>query len=1072
MSTKKFTNLTKFTLIKFLLSGLMRGTANLVTTISTFNSLFKAPDQTFILSQPNTTWKYSVITANADLVNELEDDSRFDKYIFNSAELLLGDSVGSVWSHEDVWLPSNRIISSGLAGQHLKKYLPAINVVSANLCAKLRYGYASNEYILVGDEVSKAIWDISGLVTLSENFGALFKTNNPELMQTYLDSLLMAIQYGNEPKFIKGLRFIRNRKMNANLTKIRSYNKEKIANRLADDRKGDYQDFLSFMLEMSDPISGKRISNASIENQIVALIVGINDTTRLATEWILYYLCMDRDLLIKAYAEVDSLFPDPNEQITSEKINQLDLLPRIFKEAQRICPSVSVIMRYALEDTEVLDGISVKKGTLFYLPLYAIHNNSKYWKNPSKFDPDRFLPEAEAQIKSGSYHPFGVAKRSCIGRGFAFVEVMTILVSLLRNFDLRLDPKYKLITESITAGAHPKDLKISFKFRSLGQNTGSRTTAGNNGVNDLGVPSNKQVDHQKCPFSATTEQSKPIASNLGGIDIAYGSNGGFGKSVARIVAQQARGYGFIPNIYELNDLPDRLQKNHKLLIITSTYNSSPPINAQRFVDLLKKGNLDFAGIDCAIIGLGDVTWQSSFMSIPLTVEKKVIAHGGNLMLPMLKLDVSNDDHQAFLDKWLIQFWGSSGVDVSASLQSQASYTISAIGQSPMISQFANMKYFKVLQNKELIQDEHAASEDRSTRLISFSIPPEFRYQAGDYVYILAYNSRPKIAKALRAFGLNSEDLISIDSDDSQSSWLPINSPISYWDLFMRYIDLNKTLTRSDFKFIESHLDGRLKQSAKKVLDLPDSAFNEKIRDKKVNLIDFLESIDYPAFPFAYALNILHPLKRRYYSISSSPLVSPQELSITVGVLKNPHSSGKGIFRGICSNYLESLNPGDFIRVGILESHFRLPEDASTPMIWVGAGTGIAPYRSFIQSRSALQAQGQQLGKCILIAGCRKPGYDQLYAQEWLEAERKGLIKVYWAFSRNIVDGALHKTYVQDVIESNKAELTELINAGANVYVCGDGETIGKSIPIAFGEELFTRLRAENRVYEDIWGGNK
>jgi cytochrome P450/NADPH-cytochrome P450 reductase len=142
------------------------------------------------------------------------------------------------------------------------------------------------------------------------------------------------------------------------------------------------------------------------------------------------------------------------------------------------------------------------------------------------------------------------------------------------------------------------------------------------------------------------------------------------------------------------------------------------------------------------------------------------------------------------------------------------------------------------------------------------------------------------------------------------------------------------------------------------------------------------------------------------------------------------------------------------------------------MIWVGAGTGIAPYRSFIQSRAILKAQGQQLGQCILIAGCRKPGYDQLYAQEWLEAEREGLIKVYWAFSRNIIDGVLHKTYVQDVIESNKTELTQLIHEGANVYVCGDSETIGKSIPIAFGEELFTRLRAEKRLHEDIWGGNK
>ena len=1072
MSTKTFSNLTKFTQIKFLLSAFRSGTANLVSTISTYNSLYESTDQTFMLPQPNTTWKYAVITANADLVKELEDDSRFDKYVFNSFELLLGDSLFSAWSYEDIWSQSNRIVSSGLAGQHLKKYLPSINAVSANLCTKLRYGYPSNEYVLVGDQVSKAIWDIAGLATLSENFGALFKTDKPELMQTFLESLLMAIQYGNEPKFIKGLRFIRNRKMKANLTKVRSYIKEKIANRLADDRKGDYPDFLSFMLEMSDPMTGKRLSNATIENQIIALIVAIHETSRLATEWILYYLSTDRDLLHKAYAEVDSLFPDPNEQITSEKINQLDLLPRIFKEAERISPSFGVLMRYALEDTEVLDGISVKKGTLFYLPLYAIHNNSKYWQNPSKFDPDRFLPEAEAQIKSGSYHPFGVGKRSCIGRGFAFIEVMTIIVSLLRNFDLILDPKYKLVNDSTTTGAHPKDLKICFKTRSISQNIESKTAADIDSANDFGAPNKKQADHQKCPFSATTEQSKPVASNLGKIDIAYGSNGGFGKSVARIIAQQARGYGFTPNIYELNELPDHLQKNHKLLIITSTYNSNPPINAQRFIDLLKKGALDFTGVDCALIGIGDATWQSSFMAIPLIVEKKVITHGGNFMLPMLKLDVSNDDNQIFLNNWMIRLWESSGVDVSATPQSQASYAISAIGQSPMISKFVDMKYFKVLENKELIQNNHVTPEDRSTRLISFSIPPEFRYQAGDYVYILAYNSRPRIAKALWAFGLNSEDLISIDSHDSQFSWLPINSPTSYWDLFLRYIDLNKTLRQSDFKFIESYVDGRLKQSAKEVLDLSESAFNEQIRDKKVNLIDFLESIDYPAFPFDIALNILHPLKRRYYSISSSPLVNPHELSITVGVLKSPDSSGKGVFRGICSNYLESLNPGDFIRVGILESHFRLPDDSSTPMIWIGAGTGIAPYRSFIQSRSVLQAQGQQLGKCVLIAGCRKPEYDQLYAQEWIEAERKGLITVFWAFSRNIVDGVLHKTYVQDVIESNKAEFIELINAGAKVYVCGDGETIGKSIPIAFGEELFTRLRAENRVCEDIWGGNK
>lgn len=1072
MSAKKFSKLTKLTQIKFLLSALIKGTPNLVSSTNSFISLYNATYQTFILPQPNTTWKYAVFTANANLVKELEDDSRFDKYIFNSFELLLGDSLFSAWSHEDIWLQSNRIVSSGLAGQHLKKYCSGINAVSNNLCNKLRYGQPSDEYVLVGEEVSKAIWDIAGVATLSENFGALFKSEHSELMQAFENGLLMAIQYSNEPEFIKKLRFIRNKKMNANLTKVRSYVKEKIANRLADDRKEDYLDFLSFMLETRDPISEKKLSNATIANQIIALILGIHETSRLASEWILYYLCVDRDLLQQAYAEVDSLFPDPNEQITPEKINQLDLLPRIFKEVERISPSFGVVMRYALEDTEVLDGIDVKKGTLFYLPLYAIHNNSKYWKNPSKFDPDRFLPEAEAQITPGSYLPFGLGKRSCIGRGFAFLEVMTIIVSLLRNFDLRLDPKYNLVNDSTTSGAHPKNLKIAFMARSRSPNTRSQSAIAINDDNEREAAKQGQPENQKCPFSFMAGQSKLSASNLREIDIAYGSNGGFGKTVARKLAQQARQYGFAPNIFELNELPNRLQKKNKLLLITSTYNSIPPINAQRFVDLLSKGDLDFTGIDCALIGIGDVTWQSSYMAIPRLVEKKVTDHGGSLILPMLQLDVSNDDHQAFLDRWISQLWESNGVDVSAPSQSHATYIISPVPQAAMVSLNSDMKYFEVLENKELIQRTYSEPEDRSTRLISFSIPKDFKYQAGDCVYILAYNSGPNISKAMRAFGLNSEELISIDSHDPQSSWLPINAPITYLHLFRRYIDLDYTLKRSDFVFMESQVNGELKQYAKEVLSFPEAVFNDQIRDKKVSLIDFLQSKGYPEFPFSIALNILRPLKRRYYSISSSPLVNPQELSITVGVLKRPHASGRGVFRGICSNYLESLNPGDFIRVGILASHFRLPEDPATPMIWIGAGTGIAPYRSFIQSRSILQAQGQQLGKCILIAGCRKPEHDQLYAQEWLEAERKGLIKVYWAFSRNIVDGVLTKTYVQDVIESHKAELIELINDGANVYVCGDGETIGKAIPIAFGEELFAKLREENRVYEDIWGGNK
>ena len=129
------------------------------------------------------------------------------------------------------------------------------------------------------------------------------------------------------------------------------------------------------------------------------------------------------------------------------------------------------------------------------------------------------------------------------------------------------------------------------------------------------------------------------------------------------------------------------------------------------------------------------------------------------------------------------------------------------------------------------------------------------------------------------------------------------------------------------------------------------------------MFDLLE--EYPAceLPFHAYLEMLSLLAPRYYSISSSPSVDPARCSVTVGVVEGPAASGRGIYKGICSNYLASRRAGDTIHATVRETKagFRLPDDPSVPIIMIGPGTGLAPFRGFLQERAARKAKGAALG---------------------------------------------------------------------------------------------------------------
>ena len=222
---------------------------------------------------------------------------------------------------------------------------------------------------------------------------------------------------------------------------------------------------------------------------------------------------------------------------------------------------------------------------------------------------------------------------------------------------------------------------------------------------------------------------------------------------------------------------------------------------------------------------------------------------------------------------------------------------------------------------------------------------------------------------------------------------------------------------------------------------------------------------------------------RYYSISSSPIADGTRCSVTVAVVEGPARSGSGVYHGVCSNHLSRQAAGSTVQAFVKETKvgFRLPVDPAAPIVMIGPGTGLAPFRGFLRERMALKAQGRRLGPAMLFFGCRHPDQDFVYADELKEHAAAGIVDLHVAFSRH--DGK--KTYVQDLLKEQVTTLWPLIEQGAIVYVCGDGGRMEPDVKRALvkmyrdrtgddeaaGEAWMAKLAADGRYVLDVWASS-
>jgi cytochrome P450/NADPH-cytochrome P450 reductase len=390
----------------------------------------------------------------------------------------------------------------------------------------------------------------------------------------------------------------------------------------------------------------------------------------------------------------------------------------------------------------------------------------------------------------------------------------------------------------------------------------------------------------------------------------------------------------------------------------------------------------------------------------------------------------------------------------------------------------------------VVRDNHellGAGAGRSTRHLEVALPSGMQYKAGDHLGVLPRNNINLIRRVMLHFGLDAGSYLTIIPNRGSHTHLPTDEPAPLLGILGSCVELQDSATRSDIEVMARYTSDPEQRSSLEGLVGTDDDSQTRFRNEVLapgrSLLDLLD--EYPAcdMPFEVFLDRLPPLRPRYYSISSSPMVSPDMCSITTGVLRGPARSGNGEFDGVCSTYLEWNAPNSTVFAFVREPTiaFRPPDNPHIPMIMIGAGTGLAPFRGFLQERAALKADGVPIATSLLFFGCRTAKDDYLYQEELRAFEADGVVKVDAVFSR---EGDPERRYVQHAIVHRADEVWDLIqNQRANIYVCGNAKTMAPGVRTALievfrmksgvttdGTSWLAGMRSEERFLEDIWGG--
>ncbi|REE89007.1 sulfite reductase (NADPH) alpha subunit [Paenibacillus taihuensis] len=537
-----------------------------------------------------------------------------------------------------------------------------------------------------------------------------------------------------------------------------------------------------------------------------------------------------------------------------------------------------------------------------------------------------------------------------------------------------------------------------------------------------GVQAGGAAAVQGAPVANAPAASSAVSNEA---TVLFGSQTGNSHKLAKKLAGKLQDQGMQVTLSSMIDFkPNALKKVENLFIVVSTHGEGdPPDNAISFYEYLhSKRAPQLGGMSFSVLALGDTSYEF-FCRTGRDFDQRLEELGATRIAPRIDCDVDFEDSA---QQWLASVLAAVGQSAAAAASAPASDSGSvdaAAAMSEDSTEYSRSNPFQasVLENLNL----NGRGSDRETRHLEISLEGSgIQYEPGDSVGIYPQNHPRLVDEIIEAMEWQADAQVPLPkSKDRTSIREALTSQYEITVLTPALIE----------KFAEVAPDSGLKK-------LLEPGQEQELRSycKGRDLLDLVQDYDLKELSAKAFTAQLRKLPPRLYSIASSSKAYPDEVHLTI---RKVHYENLGRVRyGVCSTFVsERLEPGDNLPLFVQENpNFKLPSDSDTPIIMIGPGTGVAPFRAFLGER---EEQGAE-GKTWLFYGDQHFSSDFLYQVEWQRWLKDGVLsRMDVAFSRDTDQ----KVYVQHRMMEHSKDLYQWLQEGAVVYICGDEKRMAHDV---------------------------
>ncbi|CCU83307.1 NADPH-dependent diflavin oxidoreductase 1 [Caenorhabditis elegans] len=585
------------------------------------------------------------------------------------------------------------------------------------------------------------------------------------------------------------------------------------------------------------------------------------------------------------------------------------------------------------------------------------------------------------------------------------------------------------------------------------------------------------------------------------IAILYGSETGTAQDIAESLRREAQQRHLQARVHELDeyDVSQLPMEKVVLFVVSTTGQGEMPPNMRKTWKLLLRKSLgaDFLkNVNIGVLGLGDSSYQK-YNFAGKKLYRRLVQLGAKMMCGV---HLADDQHEIGIDgafiPWKTECWKKikeiaenlsiyreMTAEIDTSVQITTKYRFLELGgesgnddddsDEDLEPQIEIPDYFplKVLKNRRLTSAEHF----QDTRLVDFEISDRNRskmgFQPGDVLMVRPYNPEETVKIAIEALGLTEEQLkkpLKIVKNDRFSKNPPnflvgnFSAKTTLLTCLQRYFDLQQVPKRSFFEMLGYYSTNPPEKERLQELASPEGLddyldyANRSRRTTAEALRDFVATSK--NLKPDYLFEILTTIRPRAFSIASAPSPFHLELLVAKVEYKSRMADKR---RGLCSTFISRLKPGDEVFCKIRPGTFKFPSPEA-PVICIGPGTGVAPFRSLFGHRSLFSAHFPG----ILFFGCRSEHHDYYFSDEWPELSGVAVIP---AFSRD-TDG--RKVYVQHKMGENAGKIKRMLDLGAQVFIAGSSGDMPKAVSAVLaqiqGDEWTRRAEETGKIQYETW----